>query len=312
MITKNAPIALFTYNRPSHTQQTVEALLQNELASESDLIIFSDGAKNAQDQTNVNEVRHYLRTISGFSTVSIVERSTNYGLGPSIIKGVTDVVNKFGRIIVLEDDLLTSPYFLRFMNDALELYHDKESVISIHGYVIPTVEDLPTTFFIRGADCWGWATWERGWALFEENGSKLLNELKKQKLTKLFDFDGAYRYTRMLKDQIIGNNSSWAVRWYASAFLQNRLTLYPGSSLIRHIGRDGSGTHACVDNKFEVILSDKAIVIGQSEITEDREARRIIADYLCSIKTPLLKAVWRRGKKFLRGIVLRKRINFTK
>lgn len=303
MITKNAPIALFTYNRPYHTQQTIEALLQNELASDSDLIIFSDGAKIAQDQTKVDEVRYYLRTIDGFNTVKIVESSTNCGLGPSIIKGVTNVVNKFGHIIVLEDDLVTSPYFLRYMNDALKLYQDKKRVISVHGYILPVLEKLPKTFFIRGTDCWGWATWKRGWTIFEENGKKLLDELRKQKLTKQFDFDGTYRYIRMLKDQITGRNNSWAVRWYASAFLQDKLTLYPGVSLIQNIGNDGSGVNVGNIDVFNVELADKPISVGSIEIVEDKVARGIIADYQRDIKTPFLKAVWRRGKKFLREII---------
>lgn len=134
---KLAPIVIFTYNRPWHTQQTVEALLKNEYASESDLIIFSDAPKNEAAKKGVEETRSYIRNITGFKSLRIIERDRNFGLANNIIDGVTSIVNEFGRIIVLEDDLLTSPYFLKFMNEALSLYEDEERVISVHGYIYP-------------------------------------------------------------------------------------------------------------------------------------------------------------------------------
>lgn len=160
-----APIALFVYNRPMHTRQTVEALLANELAAESDLIIFADGAKSGKDADAVQEVREYIHSISGFKSIKINEQDTNQGLANSVIAGVTEVVNESGRIIVLEDDMVTSPYFLNYMNDSLEMYKDEDKVISIHGYMYPVKEKLPETFFLQGADCWGWATWKRGYYL---------------------------------------------------------------------------------------------------------------------------------------------------
>ena len=146
-----APIVLFVYNRPWHTAQTVEALQKNTLADKSELFIYSDAAKNSEVALYVKKVREYIRNISGFRKVTIMEREKNWGLANSIIDGVTTIVNKYGKIIVLEDDLVTSPYFLRFMNEALEMYENEESVASIHGYIYP-IEGLPETFFIRGAD----------------------------------------------------------------------------------------------------------------------------------------------------------------
>jgi len=241
-----APIALFTYNRPWHTQQTVEALLRNVEAADSDLIVFSDGPKDGGSRENIYEVRQHLRTIEGFKSVRIVERKKNLGLAQNIISGVTEVVNEHGRVIVLEDDLVTSPYFLRYMNDALDAYQDDDRVISIHGYCYP-IEGLPETFFQKGADCLGWATWKCGWDLFEPDGSKLLAELTQRNLLHRFDFFEAYDFSGMLRGQTMGKNQSWAVRWYASALLNNKLTLYPGQTLVQHIGSDGSGTH-CGDD----------------------------------------------------------------
>ena len=148
------PIILFVYNRPWHTRQTVKALQKNELAGRSDLFIFSDGPKDEQTEKAVQKVREYIHTIDGFQTVTIREREENWGLANSIIDGVTQIVNEYGRVIVLEDDLMTSPFFLRYMNDALNLYECEEKVISIHGYIYPLSEKLPSTFFLRGTDYW--------------------------------------------------------------------------------------------------------------------------------------------------------------
>ena len=184
------PIALFVYNRLGHTQRTIEALKQNILAENSGLIIFSDAPKSEAQTDAVQEVRKYIREIEGFQSVTIVEREANLGLARSIIDGVTTIVSKYGRIIVLEDDMVTSQYFLTYMNEALEKYADDERVVSIHGYVYPVKQSLPDAFFLPGADCWGWATWSRGWACFNSDGQFLLDELKRRKLIRAFDFNG--------------------------------------------------------------------------------------------------------------------------
>jgi glycosyltransferase involved in cell wall biosynthesis len=244
-----APIVLFAYNRPWHTKQTIDALLRNDLAAESELFIFSDGSKDESSANSVAKVRRYLKTISGFKSVKIVEQKQNLGLASSIIRGVTSVCNEHGKVIVLEDDIVTSSHFLSYMNEALDKYADDDRVICIHGYVYPVKEKLSEAFFLRGADCWGWATWKRGWDLFNPDGEALLKELNSNELIKEFDFNGAYSFSKMLKDQIKGKNDSWAVRWYASAFLANKLTLYPGKSLVHNIGNDNSGSH-CRHSSF--------------------------------------------------------------
>jgi hypothetical protein len=282
-----APITLFVYNRLLHLAQTVEALRKNELADQSHLIIYSDGPKNLDDQNKVGEVRKYIRTIEGFKSIKIIERAKNCGLASSIISGVTETIINYGRIIVLEDDLVTSPFFLRYMNDALNYYEQEEKVISIAGYIYPVV-GLPETFFLRGTDCWGWATWSRGWNLFEADAPKLLFELKKQKLSKLFDYHGAYPYTKMLEDQIQGKISSWAIRWHASGFLKGLLTLYPGNSLVSNIGMDGSGTHCGFTDQMDVQLAASPVPIGGVPIEENEFARKKVQQYFSSLKLPLI------------------------
>ena len=175
-----APIALFVYNRPKHTASTVESLQKNVLANESDLFIFSDGPNRPSQYGMVNSVREYISDITGFKSVVIVERDRNKGLANSIIDGVSRLCKEFGQVIVLEDDLVTSPHFLSYMNEALNIYRHNDTVISIHGYVYPFKSKLPETFFLRGADCWGWATWDRGWNLFEQAGISYFMNLKRK------------------------------------------------------------------------------------------------------------------------------------
>ncbi len=285
---KLAPIVLFVYNRPSHTGQTVEALKKNTLAGESDLFIFADGPKKETDRGKVKKVRKYIRTVDGFKKITIIERKKNFGLAESIIKGVTEVTNKHGKVIVLEDDLLTSRYFLRFMNDALNYYQDEETVGSIHGYVYPIKNTLPETFFLRDPGCLGWATWQRAWRLFNNNGDSLLKELVRKKLTAQFDYGNSYPFTEMLNKQADGRIDSWAIKWYASLFLKNKLTLYPGKSLVFHNGNDGSGTHGGVSDDYAVQLSARQIKISDILLVENKTVLLEYIRYFESIKPSYL------------------------
>ena len=238
-----APIALFCYNRLDCLKQTVTALQANELASDSDLFIFSDGPKPQANPAAVNEVRKYLKTITGFHSIHIKEAETNQGLANSIISGVTEIVNRFGRIIVLEDDLVTSRCFLRFMNEALDFYENNEKVAGIHGFCpFEKEEEIPETYFMREVGCWGWATWKRGWELFEADTDKLLSLINTKRLRYEFNVYDSYPYYEMLLAQKAGQVDSWAIRWYASVFLKGKLGLQPGRNLVSHIGYQ-QGTH---------------------------------------------------------------------
>lgn len=274
-----APVALFVYNRPWHTRQTVEALLANAEASVTALYVFSDAPKDVDANEDVAKVRSFLREITGFKSATIVEREKNLGLARSVIDGVSQICNEHGSAIVLEDDLVVSPYFLKFMNEGLEKYRDEQRVISIHGYVYPVDQALPETFFLKGADCWGWATWKRGWDSFNHDGQSLLDELRRRKLTCQFDFDGSYPYTKMLRDQIAGKNNSWAILWYASAFVMGKLTLYPGRSLVHNIGVDGSGFHCSESNQFSAELSKIPIVVTEIAIEDAQVARQRFIEF---------------------------------
>lgn len=286
-----APIALFVYNRPHHTRNLIDSLLKNKEAAQSDLIIISDAPKH-EKVNGVQEVREYIKSLSGFNSIRTVEREVNYGLAKNIIEGVTQLLEEHGRLIVLEDDLVVSPYFLSYMNDALKLYQDDEKVGSIHGYVYPVKEQLPETFFLRGGDCWGWATWKRAWNQFEADGSKLLSEIDNRGLKKDFDFGSAYPYYRMLQKQVAGQNSSWAVRWHASLFLRDILTLYPGTSFVNNQGADNSGTHLKNTNVFNVPVAQSYDSIKKIAIQESETGRKSFSNFFFSIhKNPLKRII---------------------
>jgi hypothetical protein len=281
---KYAPIVLFVYNRPDHTQQTLDALAANFLASESELFIYSDAPKNQGAAESVQAVRSLINNISGFKSVTIIERDKNWGLANSIIDGVTNIVNKYEKIIVLEDDMITSPYFLTYMNDALNLYENNDRVVSIHGYIYPVRKKLPDYFFLRGADCWGWATWKHSWNIFNPDAQFLLDEIKRQKLEKSFNFNNSYDYIGMLKAQIDGKVSSWAIRWYASAFLADKYTLYPGISFVKNIGIDGSGTHCGNIGVFNSDFPDVYKSVPLIDVCDCTKARKIVAQYFNSMR----------------------------
>ena len=267
-----APVIVFVYNRPDHFRRTIDALRRNPEASQTDLIVYSDGPKNKDDKKLVTAVRSIASEIKGFKTVDIKERAENIGLANSIIAGVSEQLKMNNSVIVLEDDMVTSLNFLKFMNNNLKLYENENSVASIHAYCYP-IANLPDVFFIQGADCWGWATWRRAWDGFEPDGSKLLTELIRRKLKFQFNLMGSYNYIGMLKRQIAGVNDSWAIRWHASMFLLNKLTLYPGKSLIQNIGNDGSGTHFVQnDTSFNTLLKDNEVLVTKIPIRVSKKA----------------------------------------
>ena len=246
---KHAPIALFVYNRPRHTRKTVESLLNNLGASDTALYIFSDAPKNISADKEVELVRSYIHEITGFKSVSIIERDSNFGLARSIIDGITRVCNEFGRVIVIEDDLVTSPYFLSYMNSALEYYENEEKVMQIAGYMFPVdLEIKEDALFLPFISSWGWATWDRAWQHFDVNAKGYQKLLKDDELRKKFDLAGNYSYFKMLRAQQEGKADSWAIRWYLSVFLCGGLTLYPKKSLVHNIGFDGSGVNCAVSN----------------------------------------------------------------
>jgi hypothetical protein len=231
----------------------------------------------------------------------VIERDRNWGLANSIIDGVTSVCDAHGSVIVLEDDMVVSRFLLEYMNAALEKYRDDERVISIHGYSFP-VTGLPETYFIKGANCQSWATWKRGWNLFEADSQKLYDELTRRDLMTRFDLNGAYPYRRMLLDQIHNRVDSWAIRWYASALIHDKLTLYPGLSLIHNIGWDGSGRHSDNYSGLTTSASDTPVKLTDIEVAESAPALEAWRKYLKSVRRERILSSIFSLKKILRFI----------
>lgn len=296
-----APILLFVYNRPEHVRRNIQALLKNELAAESELFIYSDAAKDETSQAAVKEVRAFIRSIQGFKKITITERAENWGLARSIIDGVTTQINRYGRVIVLEDDLVVAPHFLQFMNDALETYRDEERVGHIQACDFTHDPSLPDTFLIKWTGSWGWGTWDRAWKHFNADGKALLTELESRKLTYTFDFNGKYGYTRMLRRQIEGKNNSWAIRWNASLFLKGILSLNVGKSLVQNEGFDGNGTNCGGGGLYASELYMERLPVKKiSPIEENIQARNAYVRYYARTNSFMAKAI-RRIKRTLKG-----------
>ena len=248
-----SPIILFVYNRPNHTKIVLDALAENPEAKISDLYIVSDFYKDEDNRSNVLLVREIISNEKRFNNVNIILNPKNFGLATSIINGVSYVLNIYETIIVLEDDLIPSIGFLKYMNDALEFYKNNDEVGCIHAwnYTFDNPIYNDDTFFLLGADCWGWATWRKYWLLFELNGNKLLEKIDSRNLKFKFNRNGTQDFYNMLVDQINGKNNSWAIRWHASLFLENKLCLHPKLPLVENIGFDGTGQHCNIKELYK-------------------------------------------------------------
>lgn len=240
-----APVCLFTYNRPHETRKTIEALQQNYLALESELFIFSDGPKNDTVVSKVNEVREFIRNVKGFKSVTFFESKQNSGLSKSIIEGVSKVIENFGKVIVLEDDLITSPNFLDFMNQALNYYTEKSNIFSISGYghKIKLPSGYEYDVLLRGRPySWGWATWIDRWETVDWEIKDWDNFKNDRKQIKAFISHGSDLYG-LLDASMAGKISSWAIRFAYNQFKQQKLTVCPYLSKIKNEGFDESATH---------------------------------------------------------------------
>ena len=299
-----APIVLFTYSRADHTQKAVESLLQNREAAESELYIYTDGPKTEAKRQAVEENRKYIHSITGFKSVHIVEREKNWGLAKSLIAGITEIVNKYGQVIVVEDDLIVSPYFLQYMNEALEKYRNEERVASISAFLNPIDCEAPETFFLRYFACWGWATWKRGWDLLINDDRELLRRLRWKKND--FNIDGSGPFYGILYCDKVGLNDSWAVRFYASQFLAGKFQLFPGHTLVIQSGTDGTGTH-CIrpDDKFsQMQFHMQPIELDDIPVVESSEMYKAFSRFYMKGKTTnKLRNMIDRIKSFLRRLL---------
>jgi len=271
-----APIVLFVFNRPAHTQDLLETLEKCRLSDKSRLIIYADGPKeNAleDEKEKINEVRRIVKSRKWCGEVEIHESEKNRGLANSIIAGVGDILNKYGKAIILEDDLHLSPGFLEFMNHALTLYNDDEKVMHISGYMFPVKTKLPPTFFLMSTTCWGWATWQRSWKYFNSSAAELQRQLISSGRMDEFSFNNSTSFISQLEDNVSGKLKTWAIKWHASVVLQSGLCLHPFPSLVRNSGNDGSGTNGSIFEVQDQEITDH-IEVKPIPIEENKSARK--------------------------------------
>lgn len=275
-----APIVVFSYNRPNHLRRTLEALAKNDLAQDSVLYVYCDGAKadaSEEQRQSVAENRKVAHLISGFREVHVVEREQNIGLKENIVGAVTEIVNQYGRIITLEDDVVTSVGFLRYMNDALEYYKDEDRVMHVSAYMYPHKCKLPETFFYYvpypGG---GWATWLRAWSYYNDNTQELYDYW--QGKWDEFDVYGGDYLSKQLKRNQKGMLKTWFIKWYAVMRKRNALTLYPGLSLTNNIGFDSQATNCYTTTKFDVEPTDY-VHVSKVPVEVDKKACRVIYDF---------------------------------
>lgn len=302
-----APIALFAYNRPVHLARTLSALRGNSLARESELFVFSDGPKHSLDKHKVEEVRRIINRLKGFARISVQEQPSNLGLAQSIICGVTSLIERFGQVIVLEDDLIVSPGFLSFMNQSLSHFSAEPRVMQIAGNMFPFPQSigLGDVFLSRKATTCGWATWARAWKHFNSNSDELLRQISLSGSQHKFDMDGTYPYFEHLRKQAEGQLDVWGVRWHASMFLQQGLCLYPMLPLVSNIGMDGSGMHCEPTTAFDVSLSPLTEWDLSVQIEESPEGLEMLKRFAVEsqerMRPSMVRRVTRKLGQFLTG-----------
>ncbi|MBN4073774.1 MAG: sugar transferase [Gammaproteobacteria bacterium] len=295
-----APIVLFVYNRLEHVKKTIEALQVNTLAKESILYIYSDASTERQDGVQVASVREYVKTVECFKKVVIIEQPVNRGLADSIIGGVTDIVNRHGRVIVLEDDLVTGRYFLQYMNDVLEMYESDEKVMHISGWNYPIdAKGLESSFLWRNMNCWGWATWSDRWRFFHKDVPKLIQEFTKEQILA-FNLDGYNNVWSQVLANAKGRRDTWAIFWYTSIFQKKGLCVNPVKSLVKNIGHDASGIH-CVDyDPYSQECEFNRIILNKQPLVENSVAVTRVQGYLKDTALSLCVRAYYRVRSFYR------------
>lgn len=292
-----SPVVLFVFARPDHTKKTVDALLANPEAGNTDLIVYADAARSEKDVAAVEAVREIFSDLRGFKSVKLVLREKNVGLAKNIIEGVTQVIKEYGKVIVMEDDIVTSPYFLKFMNDSLDLYENSSEVISISGcnYPVDLRNLTEDTYFLRIPLCWGWATWHDRWSLF----SKDLNEipLVDKDLVRYINFEGAHDYFQQAKMNYRGKLNTWFIFWYISSAKNRKLTLFPSYSLVSNIGFDGSGENCGESGYLYQEAKVKAVNVIKHEVVESKIALNSHIMFFNKIKVSIFSRAIKKAKR---------------
>jgi hypothetical protein len=306
-----APIVLFVYNRPWHTRQTLEALIKNDLAAQSTLYIYSDGPKadaTEEQKAKIAEVRKLLREKKWCKEVHLIEAEKNKGIDESIIGGITEMFTKTEKLIIMEDDIVTSPSFLTYMNDALRTYENDERVMHISGYMFPVKAKLPETFFYNSASVWGWGTWKRAWKNLTTDLAYIWKIINDSGRIGEFTLSYTNGLDVLFKAVFEGRtNPSWDFKWHGSVFIQKGFCLHPGMSLVRNIGHDSSGVH-CKESWNSKIYHNQKIVkrikVKLVPVIESSEARNAIEGFNKRLsESPLIHKVKHKIKRIVGKLI---------
>lgn len=267
-----APIALFVYNRYSHVKKVVEAIKKNSIAKKTKMYVFSDYSNEKKEQIKIKKIRNYFKNVNGFKELKIIKRKTNYGISKNITIGLNSIFKEYKKCIVIEDDILVSKNFLIQMNNFLDKYRSNNKIASIEGYMYPVKFDknIPEYYFLKGAGCWGWATWKRSWVNYESSAHKLIKQFKNNKSKiKDFNYGNSYPYYKMLLKQRNAKKESWAIKWYASNYLKNYFTVYFRNTLVKNIGLDGSGVNCKIDYQ----INQKKFLNNNVKFNKDKNVK---------------------------------------
>ena len=316
-----APIVFFVYNRPDHTLRTIESLMKNELIEESDLYVFCDGPKadaSQDDILKIKIVRNYVHQIKGFKSIHIVEKTKNEGLDPSEIRGITEVINRYGKVIVLEDDLILHKFFLRFMNEALDFYYNEKNVYQISGFSknldCLRGKSKHCVYVTYRPESWGWGTWIDRWNKnnWDEKEYDIIKHPTRRKI-KLFNRGGDDLY-QMLIDKHQGKTDAWDIRWGNTMYENNAYCVSPCRTLVQNIGFDGSGIH-CGSLSIEQVYALSAPMYDSVEynfeflknITIEEDVQKSVKKFFQipqqqNIFSVLIRKLKRLGASFLNGL----------
>ena len=288
-----APIVLFVYNRPEHTKQTIEGLLSNPEAKDSELFVFSDGPKsNAKegDLQKINQVRSYIQSIKGFKKVYIEESETNRGLANSTIYGCTKIINKYGSMIMMEDDDIPSPYFLSYVNRCLVYYKDDKRIWCVSGYVdngiIPPVENSVDLFLVNRPSSWGFGTWKRCWDKIIWDIDILKGLFAHKEIVKGYNKWGGIDSSAIMFSLLEGKSSSWSIRYNFAAYLTDSKTILPNKSLIENTGCDGTGTH-CGKKNLHLKYFERDVIIPENIMFDEKRNKQLWNSFKPTIEMQL-------------------------
>jgi len=287
---KYFPICLFAFNRPEKLSECIDALLKNSDCEFFELYVFCDGPRTDDEYEIVARVRSIAKNTRGFKRVHVYEADANRGLANSIIYGLDFVLKAHSGVIVLEDDIVVSPKFLKFINDSLNVYENIPEVGSVHGNFNSFHLKLPPTFFLKYFDCWGWGTWRDSWSLMIPDSLTLMKLIRDSKRINEFNVFGTYRFYDLLQKECSGVVDSWAIRWQASLFVNHRLSLYSKHSLVHNTGTDGSGAH---EDHFRILdrrLSREIPQLSKIPVKPNRAATLVFAFGLIQLRLSSLVA----------------------